>query len=628
MESDIDLLGPLRRYWGYSAFRPLQDKIVRSLLAGHDICVVMPTGGGKSLCYQLPAAMSERTAVVISPLIALMQDQVTQLAQMGIPGALLNSSLTQEEQNKVMREARQGAYRLLYLSPERLQRGDTITWLQQVPISFFAIDEAHCISEWGHEFRPEYRQLSRLRGAFPDHPIAAFTASATRHVRHDILAQLALKNPDKYIASFHRPNLRYFVRECEKTEHTALLVRALQNYVEGNVIVYAPTIARVEETVDFLENQGIGAIPYHARMEKEQRRRNQERWMSDEVRVLVGTIAFGLGINKANVRAVIHLALPKSVEQFYQEAGRAGRDGKPADCLLLWRKQDAGLLGYFANKILDSAERDRAWQRYYKIREFAESRHCRHRQICTHFGETPKWESCNACDVCGTAPGWLTIAKGRSAVRRAFSGKSVSEPVQGAEADSDLREYMREWRRLTAKERGMPAFVILHDTTLEEICRVVPSSIGQLRTITGIGERKAEMFGQGILTALRRFQEGARASDSPQKKTAPSLETLQLISQGKTLAEISEIRGRQLGTVINAVATLLERGEVEFHEDWVDRNKQAVIEAACNRMGLNAIKALKPLKDVLPQEVTYDEIRLVVARLRREKNRNAKQTSV
>jgi ATP-dependent DNA helicase RecQ len=187
---------------------------------------------------------------------------------------------------------------------------------------------------------------------------------------------------------------------------------------------------------------------------------------------------------------------------------------------------------------------------------------------------------------------------------------------------------MREWRRLTAKERGMPAFVILHDTTLEEICRVVPSSIGQLRTITGIGERKAEMFGQGILTALRRFQEGARASDSPQKKTAPSLETLQLISQGKTLAEISEIRGRQLGTVINAVATLLERGEVEFHEDWVDRNKQAVIEAACNRMGLNAIKALKPLKDVLPQEVTYDEIRLVVARLRREKNRNAKQTSV
>lgn len=621
MESGIDLLGPLRRYWGYSEFRPLQEKIVRSLLAGHDTCVVMPTGGGKSLCYQLPAAMSDRTAVVISPLIALMQDQVTQLSQMGISAALLNSSLNHEEQRQVMSKARHGAYRLLYLSPERLQRGDTLNWLQQVPISFFAIDEAHCISEWGHEFRPEYRQLSRLRGVFPDRPIAAFTASATRHVRHDILAQLALRNPDKYIASFHRTNLRYLVRECENSEHTKFLLSALENYVEGNVIVYSPTIAKVEETVDFLEDQGIAAVPYHAKMENDERRRNQERWMSDEVRVLVGTIAFGLGINKANVRAVIHLALPKSIEQFYQEAGRAGRDGKSADCLLLWRKQDAGLLGYFANKILDASERDRAWQRYYKIREFAESRNCRHRQICTHFGETPKWESCNSCDVCGSAPGWLTIVQSQSAVRRAFTNKLTSAPAYDSQVDSALREYLREWRRLIAKERGMPAFVVLHDTTLEEICRVMPSSIAQLRTITGIGERKAEMFGDEILTAIRRFGEGARAAEMPQKRTAPAIETLQLISQGKSLPEIAEIRGRQLGTVINAVASLVETGEVEFHEDWIDRNTQAVIEAACKQVGLNTIKALKPLKDVLPPEVTYDEIRLVLARLRRDESK-------
>ncbi len=619
----MDLLGPLRRYWGYGTFRPLQEKIVRSLLAGRDTCVVMPTGGGKSLCYQLPAAMSDRTAIVISPLIALMQDQVTQLGQMGIPAAVLNSSLTHEEQNQVMTAAKQGGYRLLYLSPERLQRGDTLNWLQQVPISFFAIDEAHCISEWGHEFRPEYRQLSRLRGAFPDRPIAAFTASATRHVRHDILAQLALRNPDKYIASFHRSNLRYLVRECDNSEHTAFLVSALEKYVEGNVIVYSPTISKVEETVDFLENKGIGAVPYHAKMPNDQRKRNQERWMSDEVRVLVGTIAFGLGINKANVRAVIHLALPKSIEQFYQEAGRAGRDGKPADCLLLWRKQDAGLLGYFANQIVDSAERDRAWQRYYKIREFAESRKCRHRQICTHFGETPKWESCNACDVCGSAPGWLTIAESRSAVRQAFRGKAASVAPEVTDIDADLREYLREWRRLTAKEKGIPAFVVLHDTTLEEICRVMPVSVEQLRAISGIGERKADMFGQGILAALRRFKEGARASASPHKKTAPAIETLQLISQGKSLPEIAEIRGRQLGTIVNAVATLLENDEVDFHEDWIDRNKQAVIEAACTRAGVKAITALKPLKDVLPPEVTYDEIRLVLARLRCQENRKA-----
>jgi hypothetical protein len=301
MSPETDLLTLLRRYWGYSAFRPLQERIVRSLLAGHDTCVVMPTGGGKSLCYQLPAVASEGTAVVISPLIALMQDQATQLAQMGIPAAVLNSTLSDGEQAKVMSRARDGAYRLLYVSPERVARGDTMGWLQQVPIAFFAIDEAHCISEWGHEFRPEYRQLSRLRTKFPDRPIAAFTASATRHVRHDILAQLQLRNPDRYIASFYRPNLRYLVRECEGLEQMELLVKALRSYSGSNVIVYSPTINRVEETVDFLGDQDIAAVGYHGKMGADDRRRNQERWMSDEVRVLVGTIAFGLGINKAAV---------------------------------------------------------------------------------------------------------------------------------------------------------------------------------------------------------------------------------------------------------------------------------------------------------------------------------------
>jgi ATP-dependent DNA helicase RecQ len=629
MTSEDDLLIPLRRYWGYSSFRPLQERIVRSLLAGHDTCVVMPTGGGKSLCYQLPAVVSQRTTVVVSPLIALMQDQAAQLAQMGIPAAVLNSSVSNEEQSRVIRQAREGAFRLLYLSPERLQRADTLSWLQQVPISFFAIDEAHCISEWGHEFRPEYRQLSSLRGKFPDHPIAAFTASATRHVRHDILTQLELRNPDKYIASFHRPNLRYLVRQCSSVEHTALLVTALRHYDEGNVIVYSPTISKVEETVDFLEDQGILAVGYHAKMDSGDRRRNQERWMSDEVRVLVGTIAFGLGINNATVRAVIHLALPKSVEQFYQEAGRAGRDGQPADCILLWRKQDAGLLGYFANQILDAAERDRAWQRYHTIRAFAESANCRHRQICTHFGETPKWPSCGSCDVCGAAPEWLTETVTPAAVSRAAVAVSGGARVAAsvAEADQELREYLREWRRKTAREQGSPAYVVLHDTSLDEICRSKPDSIGELLNITGIGERKAELYGQGILAALRQYREGARASAPPEKKTAPALETLQLLAEGKSLEDIAKIRGRQVATVVNAVAGLVEKGELEFCAEWIDRNRLAVIEAACERLGLAQLERLKTIKDALPPEITYDEIRLVVARLRREASRKKTSTS-
>lgn len=346
--------------------------------------------------------------------------------------------------------------------------------------------------------------------------------------------------------------------------------------------------------------------------------------MSDEVRVLVGTIAFGLGINKATVRAVVHLALPKSVEQFYQEAGRAGRDGNPADCILLWRKQDAGLLGYFANQILDAAERERAWQRYHTIRAFAESGKCRHRQICAHFGETPKWTSCGACDVCGGAPEWLTEvvtpAAARRAVARAGSGGARAVASSAAEADLALREYMREWRRITAKEQGVPAYVVLHDTSLDEICRVRPSSIAQLLTVTGIGERKADMYGQGILAALRRYGQGARASALPEKKTAPALETLRLLAEGKTFEEIARIRERQVSTVVNAVAGLVEKGELEFRPEWIDRNRLAVIEAACARLGLAQLEHLRTLKDALPPEITYDEIRLVVAWLRRLQN--------
>ena len=615
---------------------------MRSLLGGRDACVVMPTGGGKSLCYQLPGAMlSGQTVIVVSPLIALMQDQVAQLGQMGIPSALLNSSLAAGEQAQVIRKARAGEYRLLYLSPERLARADTLEWLQGMPVSFFAIDEAHCISEWGHEFRPDYRQLSRLRVHFPDRPIAAFTASATRRVRHDIIHQLQLRDPHKYIASFHRPNLRYVVSACDGRSQPDLLVSALRSYKDGNIIVYAPTIAKVEATADFLQGQGIPAIAYHGQMEAGERRRNQERWMSDEVRVLVGTIAFGLGINKAAVRAVIHLSLPKSIEQYYQEAGRAGRDGLPADCVLLWQKRDAGLLAHFVGQITDPAEKQRAWQRYHEIRGFVESTTCRHLQICRHFGETPKWKTCEMCDVCGSEPDWLSAreemappkkskSRSRKPQQQRLQVKFTTRPTAAvqrertrasqesvvSDVDPELREYLREWRRDTAKQQNTPAFVVMHDTTLDEICRSRPRSIPELLHISGIGERKAELYGTQILAALGQFARGSRATAAPENKPSPAAETMRLLAEGRTFDEIARIRGRQRSTIVSMVSDLVERGEVEFQPGWVDQEKREWIEKACAQYGL---ERLTPLKEALPPEFTFEEIRLVLARLRRQR---------
>jgi ATP-dependent DNA helicase RecQ len=506
----------LKKYWGYEGFRPRQEEVVRSLSSGRDVCVVMPTGGGKSLCYQLPAVLDERrTAVVISPLIALMQDQVAQLKQMGIPAVFLNSAVVEADRREVKEKAAGGAYRLIYVSPERAVMDGTAEWLKKVPVSFFAIDEAHCISEWGHDFRPEYRQLSRLRALFPDQPIAAFTASATQQVRHDIVEQLRLKDPLKSVSSFRRENLRYFVKKCEKGMQANYLLQTLQEINEGNIIIYVPTIKRVAETVELLRENGIAATGYHGQMDNVVREKNQKAWSREEVRIIVATIAFGLGINKANVRAVIHLSLAKSIEQYYQESGRAGRDGQPATCMMLWRGSDLGLLAHFIGEVSDASGREKAWLQYRAMEAFVKTSGCRQLQLCRHFGETPKWEKCCQCDSC-------------------------------------LGEYA--WKKVPA---GMQ---IKHP-------------------------------------------------ESPAAR-----ETLRMIQQGKSFEQIAALRGIQFSSVCDMAGNLVEGGSLEFKPDWLEPERLEQISSASKRLGLNL---LKPIKEALPQDISYGEIRLVVGYLRR-----------
>jgi ATP-dependent DNA helicase RecQ len=615
----------LKQYWGYDSFRPRQEDIVRGLAAGRDVCVVMPTGGGKSLCYQLPAVLhGNRTAVVISPLIALMQDQVAQLRQMGIPAVFLNSALAASDRQEVKKKAAAGEYRLLYVSPERVLMDGTADWLKQVPVSFFAIDEAHCISEWGHDFRPEYRQLSKLRALFPEQPIAAFTASATRQVRHDIVEQLRLRDPLKFVSSFRRENLRYIIRECKGTMQEDFLLQAIGGVKNGNVIVYSPTIARVGEMIDLLGENGISAVGYHGQMDTATRRANQEKWMAEEAPVLVGTIAFGLGINKPNVRVVVRLGLPDSIEQLYQETGRAGRDGLPADCYLLWEKRDNGLRAHFIQQIGDPAERERAWRRYHRMQAFVNSTECRHKHICEYFGETAKWTKCRVCDVCAGPPLWMgshSSSSKQAKLKRTASRvieQVAFERAPAAAIDEQLREFLREWRRNTAHEKMIAAFIVMHDTVLDELCQKRPKTIQELRRISGMGEKRCEMYGAEILALFERFEKGERAAkQSNVKPSSPSRETLDLLRQGHSFEQIAQIRGRKVASVITLVADLIEKGEIEFQSAWVPSQRCEQIREACQRVGT---EWMKPIKDALPSEVTYDEIRLVLAQVRTKKD--------
>ncbi|REJ94347.1 MAG: DNA helicase RecQ [Planctomycetota bacterium] len=395
--SDDRLGNALHEYWGYDSFRPLQEAAMRAVLAGRDSLVVLPTGGGKSLCYQAPAVCLDGTAIVVSPLISLMKDQVDALQACGIPAAFLNSTLTADEKWQVKSDLVEGRLKLLYVAPEGLSLAGLVDVLEDVNVSFFAIDEAHCVSMWGHDFRPHYRELSVLRDRFPNLGVHAYTATATQRVRDDIVTQLKLNRPETLVGSFDRPNLTY--RVAPRSDLTRQVTEVLDRHPNESGIVYCITRKDVDALHAELSALGYKSAPYHAGMSDQQRQANQDAFIEDRVHTIVATIAFGMGINKPNVRCVVHAGMPKSLENYQQESGRAGRDGLEAECCLIHSGQDLRTWEFLISKQPEEGQQV-ALRSLQRMADYCAGVTCRHRQLVRHFGQDLDADCQTACDVC------------------------------------------------------------------------------------------------------------------------------------------------------------------------------------------------------------------------------------
>jgi ATP-dependent DNA helicase RecQ len=484
----LSLLPLLKQFFGFSSFRPLQEEIIRDALAGRDVLALLPTGGGKSLCFQLPALARPGLTVVVSPLISLMKDQVDALLTSGVPATFLNSSLKADESRTRLRGLHEGEYRLLYVAPERMMLSGFLSDLRQWNVKLLAIDEAHCISEWGHDFRPEYRRLAELRQHFPEVPLMALTATATERVRADIVKQLHLREPKRYVASFNRPNLMY--RVLPKSKAYEQVLNFVNSRANESGIVYCQSRRSADSVAQRLSADGIMARSYHAGLEAKERSANQELFLRDEVRVICATIAFGMGINKPNVRFVVHHDLPKNVEGYYQETGRAGRDGLPSECLLLFSAGDAVKYSRFIEEVSDEKQRQIATTQLRQTIHFAESGECRRVALLRYFGEDFRETNCGGCDNCltprATYDGTLAGQKFLSCVIRVreksginFGINQIVEVLVGAETENILK-----WDHHTVSTYGIG----------KEFSRVEWRSVGRELVRLGYLRQAAEKF--------------------------------------------------------------------------------------------------------------------------------------
>lgn len=507
-----DLAQILTSRFRLPAFRLGQLPIIEDSLNKKDVLAVLPTGGGKSLCYQLPAVAENKLVVVISPLIALMKDQVMGLTARGIPAGSVHSGQSEADKLDVFTRIAKGGTFLLYVSPERVAKEGFQRWIMNKPIALFAVDEAHCISQWGHDFREEYGQLSVLKKLRPDVPVLALTASATPIVLRDIARRLNLNEPARHVHGFYRPNLYYQVETCEDEEQKErFLHQAIEQTPDGRVIVYCGTRKTAESVCKQLKRTFLGVDYYHAGLSSEERTTAQDAYAAGENRILVATNAFGMGIDHPDVRLVVHFHMPGNIDALYQEMGRAGRDGLPSTCLMLYSKKDKGLQSFFITQSGAPPEIKKSrWNTLDALVNYSEGGECRHSGILTYYQDSQRIEACGHCDSCDPAserkiqrPPRSLVLPTKSLSKKAKEKKAAILAIEGLDDLQRLRfEALKEWRRSKAKELDVAAFMVFSDKTLRHLAEVNPQSKEALQGIYGIGEQKLEAFGTELLSQL------------------------------------------------------------------------------------------------------------------------------
>lgn len=535
----------LKQYFGYDSLRTGQEELINGILAGHDVLGIMPTGAGKSLCYQLPALMLKGITLVISPLISLMSDQVKALNQAGVHAAYINSSLTENQIRMALSYASQGRYKIIYVAPERLNTPRFLDFACNADISMLTVDEAHCISQWGQDFRPSYLEIAGFLTRLPRRPIvSAFTATATERVKNDIVASLGLNNPVTMVTGFDRPNLFFrVVTRKGGSQKDNSIINYVKKHEDESGIIYCATKKNVDKLYTLLNEQGISAGRYHAGLSNDERKQNQEDFTYDRIRVMVATNAFGMGIDKSNVRYVLHYNMPQSLEYYYQEAGRAGRDGEEAECVLFFSKQDIMInkfllqnkasAGDVASDIQKTANDQRKLQ---QMINYCETDKCLREFILSYFGDTTPC-ICNKCSNC-------VVVEDEEEETYVETGKKRKKAAQLAglnELGAALFEKLRSVRTELAAEKSVPPYIICSDRTLKDICAKLPRDKEQLADVYGMGEQKIQNYGEAFVTAVNSF-----VADNPNPSGSTADERPQTVLSDEEAAETGSTRKKKL----------------------------------------------------------------------------------